>query len=279
MVEYLQLTDLYRVVEDRFRETTTYKTRYPIDSRWSLVVSLSTKDVFFTDYYKTKEISLKPQPFIILTDNERIELRGEIVKQKYETDTHEVYDGSKKVKKVVPELDGHGNIEKYSYEYGVEHKSHFEQSNYMVYEISYAVSTSELKKIASVAKIECLLHNEELCSEDCQSILLSAKAICYLLGDVSYKKDLLLFIQEENTQLRKKEYDRRKEEAKKKKEAEILKQRQAEAQIGWTFCLLGLVLGLGSGLLALCEEIDWFFPTLFGVMFVLGILLMIDANN
>lgn len=213
MSKQLKLTDLYAVFEDRFKQTTTYETRFPADSRWSLVVSPSTKEIFFTDYYETEEISLKPQPFIILADNERIELQGEVVKQEQKTETHKVYDGGERVKKVVPQLDFNGNIEKYRTEYNYVEKSHFEQSNYMAYKISYTVPTLELRKIASATKIECLLNNVELRLEECQPIQHAAKTLCYLLGDQNYVKDLEAIVDAHNKKESEKEKKERREKA------------------------------------------------------------------
>lgn len=217
MTKQLTINDLYAVKEDRFKQTKTYQTKAPVDSRWYLIETPSNKEVRFTDVIDSEEVNLKPQPFIILADNERIELKGEVIKQEHIVDTDEVFDDV--VKNVVPEVDYTGNITRYREEYNT--KSHYEQQDYMRYTISYLFPISQLKVIASASKVECMLYDRELAPETCKVIQGGVKTVCYLLGDQNYEKDLETIIDVQN----KKEADRQKKE----REEKALKQKQQKA--------------------------------------------------
>lgn len=243
MAKQLKITDLYSVKEDRFKQTKTYQTKAPVDSRWYLIETPSNKEVRFTDVIDSEEVNLKPLPFIILADNERIEIQGEVIKQEHIVDTDEVFDDV--VKNVVPEVDYTGNITRYREEYKT--KSHYEQQDYMRYTISYLFPISQLKVIASASKVECMLYDRELASETCKVIQGGAQTVCYLLGDQNYEKDLETIIDVQNKKEKKADDARKKEEAKKRKiEVEQQKQIEKKNRKRVILLLIGLCMVVGG---------------------------------
>lgn len=272
MAKQLKITDLYSVKEDRFKQAKTYQTKAPVDSRWYLIETPSNKDVRFTDVINSEEVNLKPQPFIILADNERIELQGEVVKQEHIVDTDEVFDDV--VKNVVPEVDYTGNITRYREEYNT--KSHYEQQDYMRYTISYLFPISQLKVIASASKVECMLYDRELAPETCKVIQGGAKTVCYLLGDQNYEKDLETIIDVQN----KKEADRQKKEKQEnaqrlaKQQAEQAAAKQRETTRRWLFfmVLIGAAVAFFGFFYALDTEDNWWLPIWGAIACVGGIM-------
>ena len=218
MAKSINLTDLYSVSENRFKQSKTYNLRSPLDGRWQLVASPSGNVFMFIESINSCELNLQPTAMIFIADSDRLKIQGAILKQTHIVGTEVVRDPDLVIKGYKPEYDySTGMNEKLVPTYNHIEQSHEENYDYMEYTIGYTFTDEEIMLLASASKLEILLQEDELSHEVCTSIHYGAKLLCSLAGIKNFKDEVLQFLIKEKEA----------EEVRKKKEAKETAKRRA----------------------------------------------------